>query len=97
MNKTTEHMLQRKLNGACKWNNTGWVSISKNCSVQSLLADGCNDVDILAAFDVAIAEEVDIILIFVGGAVTDYFQDSILCYWIVPCHEKLDIDFCISW
>ena len=40
-------------------------------------SDGCNDVDILAAFDEAIADGVDIISISVGGAATDYFQDSI--------------------
>ncbi|KAL1810471.1 hypothetical protein ACET3Z_027461 [Daucus carota] len=41
-------------------------------------SDGCNDVDILAAFDEAIADGVDIISISIGGAAMDYFQDSIV-------------------
>ncbi|CAN0909588.1 unnamed protein product [Linum grandiflorum] len=40
-------------------------------------AGGCSDVDILAAFDDAIADGVDIISLSVGGAPTDYFQDPI--------------------
>ncbi|CAI0443435.1 unnamed protein product [Linum tenue] len=38
---------------------------------------GCSDVDILAAFDDAISDGVDIISLSVGGAPTDYFQDAI--------------------
>lgn len=40
-------------------------------------SDGCSDADILAAFDEAIADGVDIISISVGGVATDYFADSI--------------------
>ncbi|KAK1353496.1 hypothetical protein POM88_051861 [Heracleum sosnowskyi] len=40
-------------------------------------SDGCSDADILTAFDEAIADGVDIISISVGGAATDYFEDSI--------------------
>lgn len=40
-------------------------------------SDGCSDANILAAFDDAIADGVDIISISVGGPLfTDYFEDS---------------------
>jgi hypothetical protein len=38
---------------------------------------GCSDADILAAFDDAIADGVDIISLSVGGWPVDYFEDSI--------------------
>ncbi|KAL4605088.1 hypothetical protein ACB092_09G003400 [Castanea dentata] len=38
---------------------------------------GCSDADILAAFDDAISDGVDIISLSVGGAPKDYFKDSI--------------------
>ncbi|XP_050210190.2 cucumisin-like [Mercurialis annua] len=40
-------------------------------------SDGCSDADILAAFDDAIADGVDVISLSVGGWPTDYFEDSI--------------------
>lgn len=41
-------------------------------------ADGCHDADILAAFDDAIADGVDIISLSLGGSTAkDYFNDSI--------------------
>ncbi|OAY38520.1 cucumisin isoform X2 [Manihot esculenta] len=40
-------------------------------------SDGCSDADILAAFDDAIADGVDVISLSVGGWPMDYFQDSI--------------------
>uniref|UniRef100_A0A7N2MFM8 Cucumisin n=1 Tax=Quercus lobata TaxID=97700 RepID=A0A7N2MFM8_QUELO len=38
---------------------------------------GCNDADILAAFDDAIADGVDIISISIGGSSSNYFTDTI--------------------
>ena len=40
-------------------------------------SDGCYEEDILAAFDDAIADGVDIISLSVGGSGFDYFEDSI--------------------
>ncbi|PSR93152.1 Cucumisin like [Actinidia chinensis var. chinensis] len=40
-------------------------------------SDGCSDADILAAFDDAIADGVDIISLSVGGGPANYFEDSI--------------------
>ncbi|XP_055960166.1 cucumisin-like [Mercurialis annua] len=40
-------------------------------------SDGCSDADILAAFDDAIADGVDIISLSVGGWPMDYFEDPI--------------------
>ncbi|CAI0412170.1 unnamed protein product [Linum tenue] len=40
-------------------------------------AGGCSDADILAAFDDAIADGVDVISLSVGGSAKDYFEDSI--------------------
>ncbi|XP_051143460.1 cucumisin-like [Andrographis paniculata] len=49
------------------------IAVYKICWI-----DGCSDADILAAFDDAIADGVDIISISVGGfAALDYFEDSI--------------------
>ncbi|WCJ19692.1 Subtilisin-like protease SBT4.3 [Euphorbia peplus] len=39
--------------------------------------NGCSEADILAAFDDAIADGVDIISLSVGGTPTDYFEDPI--------------------
>ncbi|KAK2968583.1 hypothetical protein RJ640_009411 [Escallonia rubra] len=39
--------------------------------------DGCHDADILAAFDDAIADGVDLISLSVGGSPKDYLRDSI--------------------
>lgn len=51
----------------------GRIAVYKIC-----WADGCYDADILAAFDDAIADGVDIISLSVGGSFPlDYFEDSI--------------------
>lgn len=49
------------------------VAIYKVCWASS----GCADMDILAAFDAAIADGVDIISISIGGDTTSYVADSI--------------------
>ncbi|XP_065871982.1 cucumisin-like [Euphorbia lathyris] len=48
------------------------ISVYKICWIK-----GCSEADILAAFDDAIADGVDIISISVGGTPTDYFDDPI--------------------
>ncbi|KAI0496583.1 hypothetical protein KFK09_022903 [Dendrobium nobile] len=40
-------------------------------------SDGCSDIDLLAAFDDAIHDNVDIISISIGGYVDNYFEDVI--------------------
>ncbi|KAI3793290.1 hypothetical protein L1987_35906 [Smallanthus sonchifolius] len=49
------------------------IAVYKVCFPTS----GCSDADILAAFDDAIADGVDIISISLGGNIKDYFKDSI--------------------
>ncbi|KAL1802527.1 hypothetical protein ACET3Z_031174 [Daucus carota] len=66
-----------KVNGLANGTARGGVPSAKIVVYKVCWADGCNDVDILAASDEAIADGVDIISISVGGAAIDYFQDSI--------------------
>ncbi|XP_058110964.1 cucumisin-like [Magnolia sinica] len=56
----------------------GAVPSARIAAYKVCWSDGCADADILAAFDDAIADGVDIISISVGGfGPVDYFQDSI--------------------
>ncbi|WCJ19693.1 Subtilisin-like protease SBT4.3 [Euphorbia peplus] len=50
---------------------------SARIAVYKICWQSCSDVNILAAFDDAIADGVDIISISVGGGQADYFRDSI--------------------
>ncbi|XP_021295443.1 cucumisin-like isoform X1 [Herrania umbratica] len=56
----------------------GGVPSARIAAYKICWSDGCKDADILAAFDDAIADGVDIISISVGGhSPEDYFKDSI--------------------
>lgn len=56
----------------------GGVPSARIAAYKICWSDGCNDADILAAFDDAIADGVDIISLSVGGhSPEDYFRDPI--------------------
>jgi hypothetical protein len=55
----------------------GGVPSARIAAYKICWSDGCSDADILAAFDDAIADGVDIISLSVGGWPMDYFEDSI--------------------
>lgn len=55
----------------------GGVPSARIASYKVCWSDGCDDADILAAFDDAINDGVDIISLSVGGAASDYFEDSV--------------------
>lgn len=57
----------------------GGVSSARIAVYKVCWSDGCDDMDILAAFDDAIADGVDIISVSIGGNTTEniYFRDGI--------------------
>ncbi|KAK8671824.1 hypothetical protein V6N13_038409 [Hibiscus sabdariffa] len=65
------------LYGLAKGTARGGVPSARIAVYKICWAFGCSDVDILAAFDDAIADGVDIISLSVGGAPSDYFDDPI--------------------
>ncbi|GMI80782.1 hypothetical protein like AT5G59100 [Hibiscus trionum] len=65
------------LYGLAKGTARGGVPSARIAVYKICWSFGCSDVDILAAFDDAIADGVDIISLSVGGAPLDYFDDPI--------------------
>ena len=57
----------------------------------------CDDADILAAFDDAIADGVDIISISIGGSSDNYFMDTTAIGAFHACYEKWNIDINFCW
>jgi hypothetical protein len=53
------------------------VAAYKVCWPDLNVASGCYDADILAAFDAAIADGVDVVSASLGGTATEYFNDGI--------------------
>jgi hypothetical protein len=53
------------------------VAAYKVCWPDLNVATGCYDADILAAFDAAIADGVDVVSASLGGSPTEYFNDGI--------------------
>ncbi|XP_022764504.1 cucumisin-like [Durio zibethinus] len=69
---------EASLYGLAKGTARGGVPSARIAVYKICWFDGCSDVDILAAFDDAIADGVDIISISVGSFfASDYFEDSI--------------------
>ncbi|KAI6681011.1 hypothetical protein NL676_034892 [Syzygium grande] len=55
----------------------GGVPLARVAVYKVCWSDGCHDADMLAAFDDAIADGVDVISILIGFPIRDYFRDSI--------------------
>ncbi|OMO76487.1 hypothetical protein COLO4_25553 [Corchorus olitorius] len=69
---------EASLYGLAKGTARGGVPSARIAVYKICWSDGCYDVDILAAFDDAIADGVDIISLSVGGSFAfDYFDDTI--------------------
>ncbi|XP_065871906.1 cucumisin-like [Euphorbia lathyris] len=68
---------QASLLGLASGTARGGVPSARIAVYKICWSDGCSDADILAAFDDAIADGVDIISLSVGGWPMDYFEDSI--------------------
>ncbi|CAN1139564.1 Probable LRR receptor-like serine/threonine-protein kinase At3g47570 [Linum perenne] len=65
------------LNGLASGTARGGVPSARIAVYKICWSDGCSDVDILAAFDDAIADGVDLISLSVGGSPLEYFKDVI--------------------
>ncbi|WCJ19695.1 Subtilisin-like protease SBT4.3 [Euphorbia peplus] len=68
---------QASLLGLASGTARGGVPSARIAVYKICWSDGCSDADILAAFDDAIADGVDVISLSVGGWPTEYFEDSI--------------------
>lgn len=65
------------LYGIAKGTARGGVPASRIASYKICWGQGCQDMDVLAGFDAAIADGVDVISISVGGRPRQFFQDPI--------------------
>ncbi|XP_009611159.1 subtilisin-like protease SBT4.15 isoform X1 [Nicotiana tomentosiformis] len=65
------------LYGLAKGTARGGVPSARIATYKACWEIGCTDSDILAAFDAAIADGVDVISLSVGGAARDFFDDTI--------------------
>ncbi|WCJ19699.1 Subtilisin-like protease [Euphorbia peplus] len=72
-----EVVSQASLLGLASGTARGGVPSARIAVYKICWLDGCSEADILAAFDDAIADGVDIISLSVGGWPMDYFEDSI--------------------
>ncbi|KAE8673042.1 Subtilisin-like protease SBT4.14 [Hibiscus syriacus] len=65
------------LNGIAKGTARGGVPSARIAMYKVCWSEGCSDMDVLAAFDDAIADGVDLISLSLGGDSTGYFNDSV--------------------
>ncbi|KAL4342220.1 hypothetical protein GQ457_08G018390 [Hibiscus cannabinus] len=63
--------------GIAKGTARGGVPSARIAMYKVCWSDGCSDMDILAAFDDAIADGVDLISLSIGGNSKEYFNDSV--------------------
>ncbi|KAK8540739.1 hypothetical protein V6N13_010353 [Hibiscus sabdariffa] len=65
------------LYGVAKGTARGGVPLARIAMYKICWSDGCSDVDLLAAYDDAIHDGVDIVSLSLGGVSREFFQDSI--------------------
>ncbi|KAK8337074.1 hypothetical protein V6Z11_A09G163200 [Gossypium hirsutum] len=65
------------LYGIAKGTARGGVPSARIAMYKVCWSDGCSDMDVLAAFDDAIVDGVDVISLSLGGASRDFFNDSV--------------------
>ncbi|KAK8481668.1 hypothetical protein V6N13_028501 [Hibiscus sabdariffa] len=70
-------VIRASLYGLAKGTAHGGVPSARIAIYKICWAYGCSDVDILAVFNDAIANDVDIISLSIGGAPSDYFDDPV--------------------
>ncbi|KAK2410562.1 Subtilisin serine endopeptidase family protein [Trifolium repens] len=51
-------------------------------------SDGCDDIDMVTAFDDAIADGVDIISVSIGGKLNKIYISRWNIHWSIPCNAK---------